>query len=149
LHATLHADGGARGNPGPAGIGIVLRDDDGAVIAEVARGIGRDTNNVAEYTALITGLELALERGVTHLDVHLDSELVVQQVQGRWRIRNDRLRALAVRARELLGRYEEARVSHVPRALNEGADALANQGMDMAALDLDDGGEAGQGALLE
>jgi ribonuclease HI len=140
VHATLYADGGARGNPGPAGIGVLLCADDGEVLAELARGIGRDTNNVAEYRALITGLELALSLGVTELDVRMDSELVVQQVQGRWKIRSDRLRALAVRARELLGRFEQARISHVPRAQNAGADALANQGMDAAALELDEGG---------
>ncbi|HEX2057270.1 MAG TPA: ribonuclease HI family protein, partial [Actinomycetota bacterium] len=77
MKAILYADGGARGNPGPAGIGVVLEDLDGNVIGEIARGIGVATNNVAEYTALIRGLELALDRGVTEIDVRLDSQLVV------------------------------------------------------------------------
>jgi ribonuclease H / adenosylcobalamin/alpha-ribazole phosphatase len=147
VRARLHTDGGARGNPGPAGIGVVLESEAGEVMGEIARGIGVTTNNVAEYTALIAGLELALDKGVSELDVRVDSELVVQQVRGRWKIRNDRLRALAVRARALLGRFESVSVAHVPRELNAGADALANQGMDAAELDADD--DLGQTSLLE
>jgi ribonuclease HI len=147
VRARLHTDGGARGNPGPAGIGVVLESEAGEVVGEIARGIGVTTNNVAEYTALIAGLELALDKGVSELDVRVDSELVVQQVRGRWKIRNDRLRALAVRARALLGRFESVSVTHVPRELNAGADALANQGMDAAELDADD--DLGQTSLLE
>ncbi len=133
----MHADGGARGNPGPAGIGVVLKDDSDAVIGEIARGIGEATNNVAEYSALIAGLELALEQGVTHVDVYMDSELVVSQLKGEWKIKNDRLRTLAVRARSLLNRFEEATIQHVSRELNSDADRLANQGMDIAMLDID------------
>ena len=147
MRARLHTDGGARGNPGPAGIGVVLESEAGEVVGEIARGIGVTTNNVAEYTALIAGLELALDKGVSELDVRVDSELVVQQVRGRWKIRNDRLRALAVRARALLGRFESVSVTHVPRELNAGADALANQGMDAAELEADD--DLGQTSLLE
>jgi ribonuclease HI len=147
VRARLHTDGGARGNPGPAGIGVVLESEAGEVVGEIARGIGVTTNNVAEYTALIAGLELALDKGVSELDVRVDSELVVQQVRGRWKIRNDRLRALAVRARALLGRFESVSVTHVPRELNAGADALANQGMDAAELEADD--DLGQTSLLE
>jgi ribonuclease HI len=147
VRARLHTDGGARGNPGPAGIGVVLESESGEVMAEIARGIGVTTNNVAEYTALIAGLELALEKGVSDLDVRVDSELVAQQVRGRWKIRNDRLRALAVRARALLGRFASADIAHVPRALNAGADALANQGMDAAELEADT--DLGQTSLYE
>lgn len=147
MRARLHTDGGARGNPGPAGIGVVLESEAGEIMGEIARGIGVTTNNVAEYTALIAGLELALDKGVSELDVRVDSELVVQQVRGRWKIRNDRLRALAVRARALLGRFESVSVTHVPRELNAGADALANQGMDAAQLEADD--DLGQSSLLE
>ena len=128
--ARLHTDGGARGNPGPAGIGVVLTDEQGNVLAERYEGIGSTTNNVAEYRALIAGLELALERGVTELEVALDSALVVAQVNGEWKIRNDRLRSLAVRARSLLGRFEKATIVHVKRELNADADRLANKGMD-------------------
>ena len=130
MKAVLNTDGGARGNPGPAGIGVVLQDPDGNVIAETGRGIGETTNNVAEYSALIAGLELALERGVTEIDARSDSELVVAQVEGRWKIKNDRLRQLAVKARGLLEQFEKWRISHVPREENAGADRLANKGMD-------------------
>jgi ribonuclease HI len=130
LKAILNTDGGARGNPGPAGIGVVLQDESGEVIGEIARGIGETTNNVAEYTALIAGLEMALEKGVTEIDVKVDSELVVSQVQGKWKIKNDRLRQLAVKARSLLGKFESWSLEHVRREDNAGADALANQGMD-------------------
>jgi ribonuclease HI len=136
VKAILRTDGGARGNPGPAGIGVVLEDASGAVMAELGRPLGHATNNVAEYTALITGLEIALENGVTEVEVYLDSELVAQQVAGRWKIKNDTLRGLAVKARALLDRFQSAHITHVPRTRNAAADALANQGMDAAALDL-------------
>lgn len=137
MKAVLHADGGARGNPGPAGIGVVLKDESGAVIGEIAQGIGRATNNVAEYKALIAGLELALARGVTQIEVYLDSELVVSQLRGEWKIKKDTLRSLAVEARRLLNRFDISSLSHVPRGMNEDADKLANQGMDQAALDVE------------
>ena len=141
MKATLHTDGGARGNPGPAGIGVLLTDESGEVLGEIAQGIGQTTNNVAEYSALIAGLELALERGVTDLSVCVDSELVVHQLKGDWKIKNDRLRALAVKARGLMGRFHSAAIKHVPREENAGADRLANQGMDAAQLDAEMGGE--------
>jgi ribonuclease HI len=150
VKATLHADGGARGNPGPAGIGVVLKDESGEVIAEIARGIGEATNNVAEYSALIAGLELALEEGVTDLEVYLDSELVVSQIKGEWKIKNDRLRTLAVKARSLLDRFARKSIAHVPRELNSDADKLANQGMDAAMLDSDAERESpGQQSFLD
>ena len=136
MKARLHTDGGARGNPGPAGIGVLLTDESGDVIGEIARGIGETTNNVAEYSALIAGLELALERGVSDIEVAVDSELVVHQLRGEWKIKNERLRSLAVQARALLNRFSSASIGHVPREENAGADRLANQGMDAAALDL-------------
>ncbi|HVF54180.1 MAG TPA: reverse transcriptase-like protein [Actinomycetota bacterium] len=134
MRGTINTDGGARGNPGPAGIGAVVRDDSGEVIAELAESIGVATNNVAEYKALIAGLELALEKGLTHVEVRVDSELVVSQVNGLWRIKKDQLLLLAARARALLGRFESATIVHVRRELNSDADALANQAMDAAQL---------------
>lgn len=142
--ATLHADGGARGNPGPAGIGAVLTDDQGEVIGEIAQGIGETTNNVAEYAALITGLELALDLGVTEVDIAMDSELVVNQLKGSWKIKNDRLRALAVKAQGLMNRFDSATIKHVAREQNAGADRLANQGMDKAMLDSEQDEESPQ-----
>ncbi len=136
MKGTLFTDAGARGNPGPAGIGVVLKDGTGQVIGEIAQGIGVTTNNVAEYKALIAGLELALDKGITDVDVYMDSKLVVFQVKGEWKIKNDALRPLAVRARHLLDRFESAELSHVGRAENVDADKLANQGMDAAELDV-------------
>jgi ribonuclease HI len=149
VKASLHTDGGARGNPGPAGIGVVLEDERANVLAEVARGIGVTTNNVAEYEALIAGLELARERGVKRLEVFVDSELVASQVRGEWKIRNDRLRALAVRARSLLDGFEAAVVTHVPRARNARADRLANRGMDEAEQRGEAAEDTEQASLLE
>lgn len=135
MRALLHTDGGARGNPGTAGIGMVLTGEEGEVLAAVGRGIGITTNNVAEYTALIEGLELALTHGVSDLEVRCDSELVVHQVKGEWKIKEERLRPLAVRARSLMERFDSAEISHVGRAENAAADRLANLGMDEAAAD--------------
>lgn len=133
MKAILHTDGGARGNPGPAGIGIVLEAPDGSLLAQVARSIGEATNNVAEYRAVITGLETALEHGVTDLEVQVDSELVVSQLKGEWKIKNDRLRGLAARAEILMRKFDKIELVHVPRELNSDADKLANDAMDAAA----------------
>jgi len=135
VKGTLFTDAGARGNPGPAGIGVVLKDETGEVIGEIAQGIGVTTNNVAEYKALIAGLELAIDNGVTDIEVYMDSKLVVFQVKGEWKIKNDTLRPLAVKARRLIGRFESWSLSHVGREENSDADKLANQGMDAAELD--------------
>ena len=138
MKATLNTDGGARGNPGPAGIGVVLRTSDGATLAELGRGIGSTTNNVAEYEALIAGLELGLAQGVTDIEILIDSTLVVNQVTGRWKIKNDRLRGLAVRARSLMDKFDRATIAYVPRAENKNADRLANIGMDESEVVGDD-----------
>jgi probable phosphoglycerate mutase len=130
--ATLYADGGARGNPGPAGSGAVLLDENGNVVAELRRSLGHATNNVAEYTGLIIGLEEALRRGVDELDVRLDSLLVVQQMNGRWKIKNPGLKPLALRAGELLARFPRRTIEHVPRELNTLADAQVNRAIDEA-----------------
>ena len=130
--ATLYADGGARGNPGPAGSGAVLIDEHGVVIAELRRSLGHATNNVAEYTGLIIGLEEALRRGVDDLDVRLDSLLVVQQMKGIWKIKHPGLRPLALRAGELLARFPTRTIEHVPRELNTLADAQVNRAIDEA-----------------
>ena len=145
----LHTDGGARGNPGPAGIGAVLTTPSGRVIAELGRGIGTTTNNVAEYTALIEGLRMALDQGVTDIEVFMDSELVVSQLSGRWKIKNERLRHLAVEARAVLSRFRSVRLEHVRRAHNARADELANRGMNEAeAGPAGSDGDRGQGSLL-
>ena len=143
MKATLFTDAGARGNPGPAGIGVILKDETGTVIGEIAEAIGVTTNNVAEYKALVAGLELAHETGVTDIEVFMDSKLVVFQVKGEWKIKNNSLRPLAVRARHLLDRFENWTLSHVGREENADADKLANQGMDAAQLDAELDAESG------
>ena len=137
MRARLHTDGGARGNPGPAGIGVVLADAEGGVIAEIARGIGWATNNIAEYEALIAGLELALEHDISDVEVFVDSELVARQVRGEWKSKAKHLKEPAGKARRLMGRFKTASITEVRRELNADADKLANQGMDQAELDLD------------
>lgn len=132
MKAVLYADGAARGNPGPAGAGAVLEDDRGAVLAEVARYLGRATNNVAEYSALIAGLEEARRRGVTDLDIRMDSLLVVRQMQGLWKIKHPGLKPLALRAGALLAEFPTRKIDHVRREANARADALANRAIDEA-----------------
>lgn len=143
MKGILFTDAGARGNPGPAGIGVVLKDESGDVIGEIAEGIGVTTNNVAEYKALIAGLELARSKGVTEIEVFMDSKLVVFQVKGEWKIKNNALRPLAVRARKLIDEFDRWTLSHVGRAENADADKLANQGMDSAQLDAELDAEGG------
>jgi ribonuclease HI len=130
--AVLFADGACRGNPGPAGSGAALVNEEGHVAAEAMRYLGRGTNNIAEYTALIIGLEEALRHDVEDLEVRMDSKLVVEQMNGRWRVRDAKLRPLATRARELLGRFPEWRLRHIPRDENAVADLLANRAIDEA-----------------
>ncbi|HVE75945.1 MAG TPA: ribonuclease HI family protein [Actinomycetota bacterium] len=126
----LWTDGGARGNPGPGGIGVVLLDPQGNVVKEIDKGIGWATNNVAEYTGLIEGLELALEEGVEHIHVHMDSKLVVEQVRGRWRVKHAGLKPLHARAVELSRKFQKVLFTAVPREQNSRADELMNQGID-------------------
>lgn len=133
MKATLFADGAARGNPGPAGAGAILLGERGEVVAELHRALGRATNNVAEYEALILGLEEAKRRGIVRIDVRMDSMLVVRQMQGLWRIKHPGLRPLALRAGALLAEFPERTIEHVPREENDRADALANRAIDEAA----------------
>lgn len=133
MRATLYADGGARGNPGPAAGAAVLLGEDGRVLAERAQYLGTATNNVAEYTGLIVGLEEAKRLGVTKLDVRMDSLLVVQQMRGLWKIKHPGLRPLALRAGALLAEFPDRTVEHVPREENTLADALVNRALDEAA----------------
>jgi len=109
-----------------------LLDDEGRVIAELRRSLGHATNNVAEYTGLIIGLEEALRRGIDELDVRMDSLLVVQQMNGLWKIKHPGLKPLALRAGELLARFPRRTITHVPRELNSLADAQVNRAIDDA-----------------
>ena len=128
----LYTDGGSRGNPGPAGIGARLLTASGDVVEELADFIGTATNNVAEYQALLAGLELALDRGVERLDVFLDSELVVRQVNGRYKVKDAGLKPLHAQACTLLSRFHEVDVKHVRREQNAEADRLVNEAIDAA-----------------
>ncbi len=126
----LRTDGGARGNPGPAGLGMLLEAKNGNRLWAGYSYAGVMTNNRAEYLALIAGLRKALEFAPRELEVCLDSELVVRQINGRYRIRNADLKPLAAEAQGLLSKVPKVTVRHVPRSQNAGADALANRAMD-------------------
>jgi ribonuclease HI len=126
----VYADGGARGNPGPAGYGVHIVDDQGTVLAEIAEGIGVATNNVAEYKGLLAALQWAADQGVTALRVRGDSLLLVQQMRGNYRVKNAGLLPLYRQARHLCARIGTVTFEHVPRERNKEADRLSNQGMD-------------------
>ena len=134
LRVVIEADGGARGNPGPAGFGAVVREaGTGRVLAERSEAIGVATNNVAEYRGLIAGLEAAAEVRAVEVEARMDSKLVVEQMSGRWQIKNPGLRPLAARAAVLVRRFEAVTFTWIPRERNRHADALANAAMDLAA----------------
>jgi probable phosphoglycerate mutase len=131
---VIEADGGSRGNPGPAGFGAVVRDaETGEVLAERSEAIGAATNNVAEYRGMIAGLEAAAELGAAEVEARMDSKLVVEQMCGRWQIKHPGLRPLAAQAAKLVGRFDAVAFSWIPRERNRHADALANAAMDVAA----------------
>jgi ribonuclease HI len=133
LKAKLSTDGGARGNPGPAAYGYVLETEDGTVLDARGEAIGEATNNVAEYRALVAGLESAAERGVSELEVVSDSELVVKQMRGEYRVKNEALRQLWELANDLERRFERVRYTAVRREHNELADRLVNEALDALA----------------
>ena len=132
MKARLSTDGGARGNPGPAAYGYVLETDDGTVLAAHGETIGTATNNVAEYRALVAGLEKALELQVDEVDVLSDSELLVKQMRGEYKVKNEALRALSTEAARLARRLDSVEYTHVKRAHNELADQLVNEALDAA-----------------
>ncbi|MDP2401408.1 MAG: ribonuclease HI family protein [Actinomycetota bacterium] len=132
--AVLQSDGGARGNPGPAGAGFVLLDASGEVITSGGRYLGEATNNVAEYEALLWGLEVAAATGITDLTVQCDSELVVKQLNGQYRVKHPGLKPLYVKASGLLKRFPAVRVVHIRREHNSIADGLANDAMDCRGM---------------
>jgi ribonuclease HI len=132
--ARLFCDGASRGNPGPASAGAVVYDaETGEVAAEISRTLGIATNNVAEYQALLLGLEEALKLGARKVAVFADSQLLVRQLTGRYQVRHPDMRRLWGQARLLLGQFESWQASHVPREQNSVADRLANEALDAAA----------------
>ena len=130
MKARLSTDGGARGNPGPAAYGFVLETDDGTVLAAHGEAIGVATNNVAEYRAVVEGLRKALEVGVDELEVVSDSELIVHQMRGEWKIKNEALKVLWGEAQELADELGKVRYTAVRREHNELADRLVNEALD-------------------
>jgi probable phosphoglycerate mutase len=132
VKARLFTDGGARGNPGPAAYGFVLEAEDGTVLAAEGRAIGVATNNVAEYSGLVAGLRKAVELHVPDVEVVSDSELLVKQMLGEYRVKNEALRALFVEASTLARGLESVEYRHVKRAHNELADRLVNEALDAA-----------------
>jgi ribonuclease HI len=128
--AVVNVDGGARGNPGPAAIGVVVRDGDGEVVEKLGEKIGAATNNVAEYRALLKGIELAAAHGATNLELIGDSELVVRQVEGRYKVKHADMKALHAEVKKALASFDSWSIRHVRRAENADADRLVNEALD-------------------
>jgi ribonuclease HI len=128
----LMVDGAARGNPGEAGCGAVICDENGAVVKELSRYLGHATNNVAEYEGLLMGLEALIRLGKKKIRVQSDSQLLVRQLNGEYRVKDEKLKLLFERAVILLRQFDSFRIVHVARELNKLADRLANQGIDDA-----------------
>lgn len=139
MRYTIHADGGARGNPGPAGAGAIIRDEFGSTVGSISKFLGHQTNNVAEYEAVILAFEAlyravpAAERETTGVVVKLDSELVVRQMKGEYKVRNPVLKEQQARLAQVVAAFGSVAFTHIPREENSDADALANAAMDRRA----------------
>jgi ribonuclease HI len=131
-HLVAYTDGGARGNPGPAGFGVVIQDETGQKVAALSQYLGHQTNNFAEYQGLIAALEYAVEHGHKSLKVISDSELLVRQIKGIYKVKNPTLQDLYTRARQLIRQLDSFAIDHVLRGKNAEADRLANEAMDKA-----------------
>ncbi len=127
---TIFTDGAARGNPGPAAIGVVIKDEKGNTVAAISRCLGNTTNNQAEYRGIIAALEKAVSLGARQVMVYSDSELMVKQINGQYRIKNAALQPLHAEVVKLTGRLENFKISHIRREQNKEADALANKALD-------------------
>lgn len=127
---VVFTDGASRGNPGKAGIGVLITSVDGLILKEISEYIGITTNNVAEYRAVITGIEEGLELGADAIELKTDSQLVVRQLKGQYKVKNEGLKHLYRRAVELLSQYKQYSVQHIPREENTRADELANKSID-------------------
>ena len=129
----IKTDGGARGNPGPAGIGVVIWDSHDQIVFEHGSYIGQTTNNVAEYSALLKALETARDMNATHLDIFMDSELIVKQMLGQYKIKEPTLQKLAAEALKLKNNFQAVTFAHVPREQNRDADKMVNKALDEQA----------------
>ncbi|MGH2905294.1 MAG: reverse transcriptase-like protein [Solirubrobacterales bacterium] len=134
MKLVIHVDGGARGNPGPAAIAAVFSTPDGDVVGDAKEAIGVATNNVAEYKALLLGLERAKEMGATEVEVVNDSELVQKQVNGQYKVKHPDMKPLYAEAINALAGFDDWAIRSVPRAQNKDADLLVNQALDAAAF---------------
>lgn len=130
MNVVVYVDGASRGNPGPSSIGVVIEDEAGGTIKEYGRAIGEQTNNVAEYTALLDALRTAEELGAKRVKVRSDSQLLVRQFNGQYRVKNERLMKYLLQIQNLRRRFESVELEHVPRELNKRADRLANEALD-------------------
>jgi len=127
---TAYFDGGARSNPGPAGYGVYIVDDAGMMVAELSGSLGITTNNVAEYNGLLAALQWALDHNLTAITVKGDSLLIIEQMRGNYKVKNEGLKPLHMKARMLVMQIGNVKFEHVPRELNKDADRLSNVGMD-------------------
>ena len=123
----IYVDGASRGNPGPAAVGVVMKDEKGATMLKVSSSIGRATNNQAEYNALIVALQEARKLGADQVYINTDSQLMSEQINGNYRVRNAHIRPLFEKAMQLLTAFQYYSIDHIPRYLNSEADALANE----------------------
>jgi len=130
MHVSIYTDGGARGNPGPAAIGVVIKDKEQHIIQEYGEYIGETTNNVAEYSALISALHSAHKLDATHVDCFLDSKLVVEQLNRKWKVKQPHIQTLFVKAWNVLQKFSSYSLSYIPRAQNKQADAWVNSALD-------------------
>ena len=129
--AVIFADGASRGNPGPAAIGVTIKDKRGRLITSVSQRIGRATNNQAEYRAIIAALEEATRLGAKQIDIKMDSELIVKQINGEYRVKKSTLKPLYQQVKQLQGSLESFTITHIPRQQNIEADKLANKALDI------------------
>jgi len=130
MKIIIHTDGGSRGNPGDAAIGVILADEEGRIIKEISEYLGRTTNNIAEYKALIRGLEEARKLGANEVEAFADSELMIKQLWGVYAVKNEGLKSLFQQVQKLRLNFKKITFSHVPRAQNKAADRLVNQALD-------------------
>jgi len=126
---TIYVDGASRGNPGPAAVGAVIKDEKGTTILKVSSSIGRATNNQAEYSALIVALQEAMKLGADQVYINTDSQLMSEQINGNYKVRNAHIRPLFEKAMQLLTAFQYYSIDHIPRYLNSEADALANEAL--------------------
>jgi ribonuclease HI len=132
----IYIDGAARGNPGPAGIGVVIKDSEGKTIKEYHKSLGTATNNIAEYNALIYALQEAHMMGIKDLVLHMDSELVAKQLKGEFRVKNNNIKPLFEQALHLINGLDKIEIKHIDRSLNKEADRLANKAINLSGLNL-------------